>query len=308
MWRSVARRSASNYFVVQGVAGAAWWALMLVWPASRAWFLSESSEGWLLGALAVPDLALYVVGSLIAAWVCRRSERWAPVAAGVVSGAAGYAALLCLGLSFASGGGWLGTTVMFASALTSAMCVWLAASGERVGRIFRSAPEASERALAAQTVRHAALFWTVFLLAIPLALSRLEHAAGVPAPRSSAALISAGAALFLCAGSLGVASATVMVRRGHGTPLPLSGPSRLVTSGPYGCVRNPMAVAGLLQGAGVALALASPVVLFYVLLGGVVWDSVVRPLEEHDLHGRFGAEFDAYAQRVRRWIPTLRAR
>jgi len=96
-----------------------------------------------------------------------------------------------------------------------------------------------------------------------------------------------------------VISARTIVREGRGTPLPSAATNDLVTSGPFRIVRNPMAIAGLVQGFAVALALASGVVAVYVLLGGVVWHLVVRPLEEHDLHDRFGAAYDTYRHRVR---------
>lgn len=65
-------------------------------------------------------------------------------------------------------------------------------------------------------------------------------------------------------------------------------------------------VAGLLQGAAVGVWLGSPLVLIYVLTGGLIWDAVVRPLEEHDLQLRFTDAYLAYQKRVRCWLPKLR--
>lgn len=74
-------------------------------------------------------------------------------------------------------------------------------------------------------------------------------------------------------------------------------------SGPYAWVRNPMALAGLAQGAAVACWHGSVVVAAYVLVGGLVWHFLARPLEEHDLAQAFGADFERYRSRVPLWIP-----
>jgi protein-S-isoprenylcysteine O-methyltransferase Ste14 len=96
-----------------------------------------------------------------------------------------------------------------------------------------------------------------------------------------------------------------MVTHGRGTPLPSVTARRLVTSGPYSFVRNPMAVAGILQGLAVGLILGSWLVVAYALTGSIVWNTLARPYEEADLRERFGEEFEAYRRRVRCWIPGI---
>jgi protein-S-isoprenylcysteine O-methyltransferase Ste14 len=51
--------------------------------------------------------------------------------------------------------------------------------------------------------------------------------------------------------------------------------------------------------------LSSWLVVAYALAGSLVWNSVVRPLEEADLEGRFGDEFRRYRSSVRCWWPRL---
>jgi hypothetical protein len=53
--------------------------------------------------------------------------------------------------------------------------------------------------------------------------------------------------------------------------------------------------------------LGSWIVVVYALLGSLVWNYVVRPHEEHDLEERFGAQYRAYRDAVRCWVPRLPA-
>lgn len=82
-------------------------------------------------------------------------------------------------------------------------------------------------------------------------------------------------------------------------------PNRLVIAGPYRSVRNPMALAGIAQGVAVGLLLTSWMVVVYALAGSIVWNCVVRPLEEADLDHRFGDDFRRYAAGVRCWVPRV---
>jgi len=78
--------------------------------------------------------------------------------------------------------------------------------------------------------------------------------------------------------------------------------SALVTDGVYAFTRNPMYLALALIAAGCALMQAAPLGLVFV--AGAIWYITryqIRP-EEEALSETFGAEFDAYRKRVRRWI------
>ncbi len=304
-WLRVCRRAAARYFLLQGIAGLAWWALLWLVPESRGWFVPPAFASAWLGALAVADVVLYAGGSLAAALVCMLAPRAAPIAAALVAGITGYALLLALGLSVVSGTGWLGTIAMTLSMLASVLCLVLVAAGHGVSRVFRESRPRAAAALALRSAMQAAVFWTVLLLIAPWTLHVLERRAGVPTwdvPPLARAL---GVGLFGAASVLGVRTGLQMAFAGRGTPLPTASATRLVSSGVYGVVRNPMAIAGLTQGAAVALVLGSPSTLTYVVLGGLTWEALVRPLEEHDLRVRFGAAYDEYCARVRCWVPFL---
>ena len=147
------------------------------------------------------------------------------------------------------------------------------------------------------------VFWGLFLFVIPPLIARIDPMTPVAAATTFGPVRIVALALFVAASSLGLASALAMVRRGQGTPLPIDGARYLVVSGPYAWVRNPMAVAGLSQGSAVALWLGSPLVLVYVLAGGLAWHRLVRPMEEAYLAATFGDAYRSYRARVPLWVP-----
>jgi protein-S-isoprenylcysteine O-methyltransferase Ste14 len=174
-------------------------------------------------------------------------------------------------------------------------------------RTFRQARDASPQWNLAKTLGQVAVFWTVFLVIIPVGLLRMERALGV-APLVTPMGRPVPWFILVAASVLGLTSGVLMAVQGAGTPLPFDAPRRLVVRGPYRHVRNPMAIAGLTQGACVALLLQSWFALALIPAGFVVWNYGVRPLEERHLELVFGEEFRRYTRDVRCWIPRFRAR
>jgi protein-S-isoprenylcysteine O-methyltransferase Ste14 len=93
---------------------------------------------------------------------------------------------------------------------------------------------------------------------------------------------------------------------GRGTPAPVLPPKRLVVTGLYRYVRNPMYVAVLWIVAGQALFLGSPRLLAYAALVWVTVHVWVLVYEEPGLRARFGEDYATYTAAVRRWRPRLR--
>jgi protein-S-isoprenylcysteine O-methyltransferase Ste14 len=152
-----------------------------------------------------------------------------------------------------------------------------------------------------KTVGQIIVFWGFFLFVLPPWIAEAGRRAGVPEfPSTVGALIAV--VIFSVASMLGLASAYTMAVLGQGTPLPIDSPRTLVVSGPYAYLRNPMATAGMLQGAAVALWHGSVIVFLYVVAGGLIWHLIARPLEEADLVRMFGGDFVAYRDRVPLWI------
>jgi len=89
-------------------------------------------------------------------------------------------------------------------------------------------------------------------------------------------------------------------------PAPVAPTERLVTTGAYRCVRNPMYLAVLSAILGQALLLGQPVLLAYAAGVAVMFVIWVRFYEEPVLRQQFGAEYDAYRRAVPAWWPRRR--
>jgi protein-S-isoprenylcysteine O-methyltransferase Ste14 len=152
------------------------------------------------------------------------------------------------------------------------------------------------------------IFWSTFFLLVPSVLSTVESELGVAWARlQGAQLDRLAAALFVLASGVGLWSCISMALVGRGTPLPSDMAQRLVVVGPYRYVRNPMALAGVVQTASVGLWMGSWMVIGSAVVGGWLWDAFIRPEEEADLAARFGTDYQSYARSVRCWVPGLRA-
>jgi protein-S-isoprenylcysteine O-methyltransferase Ste14 len=84
--------------------------------------------------------------------------------------------------------------------------------------------------------------------------------------------------------------------------LPGQPTAAMIEEGPYRLSRNPLYVGLLVLYLGVALLLPSvwAIVLFPVAVALLLWGAILP--EERFLHERFGAPYDAYTRRVRRWL------
>ncbi|GIF23894.1 hypothetical protein Ate02nite_66240 [Paractinoplanes tereljensis] len=113
--------------------------------------------------------------------------------------------------------------------------------------------------------------------------------------------------LLLGAGTVVLVQAFVrFVVDGFGTPAPIAPPDRLVVSGLYRYVRNPMYLAVVAVILGQALLLWRPVLLPYALVVGGAMVAFVVGYEQPALTQRFGREYLAYRRAVPGWWPRLR--
>jgi|TARA_R100000149_G_scaffold12537_1_gene4704 protein-S-isoprenylcysteine O-methyltransferase Ste14 len=112
-----------------------------------------------------------------------------------------------------------------------------------------------------------------------------------------------GIALALILGGLLLDGMAAGLFRRLGTAVePWKPSTALATEGPYRFSRNPIYVGFAITYAGLAVAMDSPVALLMLIPCLVVIDWAVIRKEEAYLARTFGAEYDAYRNRVRRWL------
>lgn len=95
--------------------------------------------------------------------------------------------------------------------------------------------------------------------------------------------------------------------RGLGTPAPFDPPRRLVVSGLYRWVRNPMYIGMGTFMVGEAMLLPSIMRAMLILIT-ILWAVVTLFIvlyEEPTLRRLFGAEYENYCRHVHRWLPRL---
>ena len=95
--------------------------------------------------------------------------------------------------------------------------------------------------------------------------------------------------------------------RGIGTPAPFDPPRRLVISGPYRWVRNPMylGMGVILLGEGITFPRLTNTMLIMIVS---LWCAVmlfILGFEEPTLREKFGDDYADYCRNVRRWIPRI---
>lgn len=109
-------------------------------------------------------------------------------------------------------------------------------------------------------------------------------------------LIAVGAAVLVFAFARFVAE-------GLGTPAPVAPPQRLVVSGLYRYVRNPMYLAVVASIVGQALVLGQPALLVYAAAVAAATATFAHVYEQPALTRQFGAEYDTYRRAVPAWWP-----
>jgi protein-S-isoprenylcysteine O-methyltransferase Ste14 len=112
--------------------------------------------------------------------------------------------------------------------------------------------------------------------------------------------------LLLLAAIPGVRAVMEFVHSGNGTSLPYDPPHRLVTTGPYSFVRNPMQVSMVLAFVMVAITLWNPWLMGAAAVAAAYGAGLAEWHENLELTERFGTSWVGYRERVRPWLPTLR--
>lgn len=291
------------YFGLQGVAGVIWWLSVLASDDVKRLTLG----GWDPRIIVGPDLLFFVAGSVLVALTQRRVA--VLIVAAWTLGVA--AALFVYGLvEQQAGWGVVAMTIAAVGTTTAAATIWfgrLPTSWFFVGPFaFQPAKSSSGRNHVARSLTQLVVFWTTFFVVVPFIVVAVEERLQLTWPflqRDLWTLV--GWAVFAGGSSLGLASCLTMALIGKATPLPAETARELVIRGPYRIVRNPMAVAGAAQTFAIGLVVGSWAVVVLAVAGTVLWDVVIRPVEEADLAARFGDEYMRYTQSVGCWVPTM---
>jgi len=297
----LARRAARAWFVTLLLGLAGWWALIAAVPASRPHFFPAATPPSNLWAFAVPDVLLVALPTLFALRQLHTAPQQARWSAWLVTGCLGYSALWTLGASLWAWEAPLGALLMLSCAFFQAVVSWTL---QPVTSWFRVAQPASATVRALRTAGDAVLFTGAFLAVVPVLLRLVEDTYGLP--RWPGLPLAPVIAVIVVMNAGGLLAGLRLVRDGEGTPLPVDTAAKLVVTGVYAHIRNPMAAVGIAQGVLLAIALGSPLTLAYALFGGAFWHGFVRPIEEEDLERRFGDDYRRYAAAVPLWLPRPR--
>ena len=114
-----------------------------------------------------------------------------------------------------------------------------------------------------------------------------------------------GVICFLAGILLAVSTVRLFPKLGNGTPAPWDSTTKLIVTGPYAYVRNPMITGVVLILISEALILGSLAIGIWAVVFLII-NMFYFPLsEEPGLRKRFGKEYDEYCKNVPRYIPRL---
>ena len=123
-----------------------------------------------------------------------------------------------------------------------------------------------------------------------------------PGPRWDTPLLQLIGGVIAIAGLLLTVSSAGLFRHRGTAVRPFQDSSVLVTTGPYRFTRNAMYLGMVLMLVGIGVLLGSTTPLAVVPLFVAVITRRYIAVEERIMSARFGAEYDAYRARVRRWL------
>jgi protein-S-isoprenylcysteine O-methyltransferase Ste14 len=158
----------------------------------------------------------------------------------------------------------------------------------------------SRAALAVGSLLAAGWFSLMFFVTFPALVLVASGASLWPPPGANRWL---GGAILVAAHALLVGPVLAFIVEGRGTQLPIAPPGVLVRSGLYTRVRNPMYSIYFAIVLGEAVLYRSLPLLAYALAFFALEHVYVVAFEEKRLRRRFGADYDAYCERVPRWLP-----
>ncbi|MGW3784891.1 methyltransferase family protein [Micromonospora chokoriensis] len=188
---------------------------------------------------------------------------------------------------------------------------WLV--GEVVGLLVVALPaqllgrfSADRRHLGTRTSLQVGVFAVLLLWFVPSLAFEVGDGswAGLTELDRTGMLLVAQLALLVAAPAL--AAVAEFAVRGGGTPYPWDPPRRLVTTGPYAYLANPMQLAAVVLLLFTAAVTRSVTVVLAAVSAAAFGAAVAGPHEHHDLRTRYGDSWRSYRRQVRDWWPRWR--
>ncbi len=276
-------------YLLQATLVSLWWIGLLINNSFYNAFQFPNINKIAFNSFLIPDITIIAILSVYRAYSNKKEIEY------IILGGFAFATLYCINASILSNGGYLSTTLMILGLSYNLFLTF-------EHKLFHNSKTDKIFLNGLKTVIQIICIWTISLILFPLLIL---HSFNIdPYINNSNKII--GMVLLIIFSLLGLYSAYVMVKKGKGTPLPLDQTKKLVVNGPYKFVRNPMAIAGIGQSISISIILNSFHLLIYSLLGAILWQFVVRPIEEKDMRNRFGVEYETYIKKVRCWIPKFK--
>ena len=141
---------------------------------------------------------------------------------------------------------------------------------------------------------------SVFVSAVIIGfIIRIFAGGKMPVPQ----MVAEGLGIVLLVAALAIAiwSITAFAESGESLP-PATPSSALLTDGMYQYSRNPIYLAMVLFGAGLAFATLNIWMLLTTLAAGTIINFFVIPQEEAYLERKFGIDYKEFCERTRRWV------
>jgi len=169
--------------------------------------------------------------------------------------------------------------------------------------IYRPARPARAWWNVTKTLVEIVVLWFVFIIALPIGVSVIEVELAMQRFPGFPMLAAVGLGMFAL---LGIWAALTLAIEGRGTPLPVDEARRLVMTGPYAYVRNPLIISAVGQGVAIGLGFGSVAVLLCVAIATTWWHFYGRKREEAHLEDLLGKRWGDYRSNVRAIRPRLK--
>jgi protein-S-isoprenylcysteine O-methyltransferase Ste14 len=160
--------------------------------------------------------------------------------------------------------------------------------------------------LAARTIMQVILFSLIFLVLIPAIILEQTSPAGFRLPSLLYWQNQFAIQMIIIFAVIGISAVQEFKERGGGTPFPWDPPERLVTTGLYAYVANPMQISMVLIYPVLGFLLNNTWVVLAGIMAIIFYSGIAHWHQDHHLSKTFGDSWRLYRKNVRPWFPRWR--